>query len=425
MKTRHIGIGRKTIILSVAAALGIGSASGAAAQEPSVPDGYYNAVLDWWEIKQNALFVNSGYPTWVGGIQQALVQGAVYDAVNGISGTYEPYLGTPRSADRNDSPDAAAATAAYRVLVTLLPDQRPDLEAKYAESLAKIPDGTAKEGGIVVGAEAAAAMLRARANDGRWGDLEWVVGTEPGQWRPTPPNFAIDQFAWVAKVRPFLIPSVEQFRAAGPHPLTSVEYAADFNEIKTIGSRTSDTRTPDQTEAARYWHTPPWGSIVRSLVESGRISGTGMARLFAMIALGTADTTMLCFDGKYRWSFWRPITAIREAAADGNPNTAPDPAWTPLIDTPIHPEHPSGHTCSSGSITNSLRLFFGRDDLPFSAFSFGSMTTRSFTSLSQAVDEVINARVWAGIHFRRADIIGTNLGKSVTDYMAAHYFRRK
>jgi hypothetical protein len=355
-------------------------------------------------------------------LETAMVQGAVYDAVNAIARTHQPYLVAP-PARRWYSKDAAAATVAYRTLIALLPEQRSDLEPLYEQSLAAIPDGAAKAGGVRVGEKVAEAMLAARENDGRDGPRQPVIGTKPGEWRPTPPAFAIAPTAWIGDVKPFLVPSAEWLRTRGPNRLTSHAYARDFAETKELGSAASATRTPEQTEVALYWDQAPWGDILRSLARSQNLNTADTARLMAMVSLASADATIGCVNDKNYWNWWRPITAIREAETDGNPATTPDPTWTPLIDTPGFPEHPAGHTCGSGAIVGALQNFFGTDRIDFSATSPSSGTIRSFTSFSQALDEAIDSRVWGGIHWRTADVQGAQLGLKIAHWERTHYFK--
>jgi hypothetical protein len=251
-----------------------------------------------------------------------------------------------------------------------------------------------------------------------------VVGTQPGQWRPTPPFFAADG-AWVGHVKPFLIPSASMFRTSGPPALTSRAYARDFNEVKTVGSASSTVRTPDQTQAAIWWHDrhlTEW-EIKRQLATSQRLNTLQTARMFALVDLTEADAGIACFNEKEAWSFWRPVTAVQLADTDGNPQTAADPNWTPLLITPPFPDYTSGHACGTAATMSALAFFFGRDNIAFSAFSIASGTTRHFDSFSQALGELINARVWGGIHFRTADIQGAKIGLEVTGFMAGHYFR--
>jgi PAP2 superfamily len=395
-----------------------------------------DTVTDWNAIATTAIVTTAGQSPHAATPSLAMVQGAVYDAVNAIDGGHRPYLGAP-PADPSDSKQAAAATAAFRVLAGLFPGQLPTLQPLYDASLAAVPDGPAEDGGIAAGEAAAAAMLAARANDGRGGPFVFVFGSEPGDWRPSPPGFGLDPAPWVANVRPFLVPSVEMLRSDPPNPLTSDAYADDFNEVKRLGSIASTTRTADQTEAAIFWQDHGlalWNRVVRALSASHGLGIADNARLFAMMNLAAADGAIGCWHSKYHWRFWRPVMAIREAANDGNPATEADPAWTPLFDpatpqfgsplaNPPFPDHPAGHGCVSGAIVRTLKDFFGTDKTGFSAFSNRTRTTRSFDRLSEALKEVIDARVWGGIHFRTADVQGAVLGKKVAHWLGKHYFQ--
>ncbi len=241
----------------------------------------------------------------------------------------------------------------------------------------------------------------------------------------------------VANVRPFLVPNVEMLRTDGPNALTSAAYAEDFNEVKQLGSRTSTTRTAEQTKIAIFWQTNGafWNSVFRTLATTQGLDTGENARLFAMGNIAAADAYIGCWNDKYYWNFWRPITAIREAATDGNPATEGDPNWTPLFDpatpvpmppplvTPPFPDHPSAHACASSAVLHTLQNFFGTDKIAFSALSNKSLTTRSFDRFSDALKEVIDARVRAGIHFRTADVQGAVLGKKVAHYLQKHSFQ--
>jgi hypothetical protein len=384
-----------------------------------------NAVIVWDMNAQEAIWDIAGQaPQQVSGRSFAMVSGAVYDAVNAIAGTpYEPYLVAPRTRG-TESTDAAVATAAYRVLESLFPDQRKRLRAQYKQYLAGTPGGRSKWAGIKVGERTAAAMIASREDDGSFGDQVWPVGDEPGQWRPTPPDF-LNAAAWFADMTPFLIPDPSGFRTAGPPALTSRTYARDVNEIKRLGSDTSTARTADQTEAARWWHdreSPGW-EIKRQLATTQRLSVLETARLFALGDITGTDAAVACNDDRRFWSFWRPVTAIRLADTDGNPRTVADPDWTPLLVTPPLPEYPSGNTCGNGARMTAYESFFGTDDIAFSGFSVDTGTTRHFSSFSEALAEVIEARIWGGIHFRSADVSGVELGQAVADYVAANHFR--
>ena len=397
-----------------------------------------DTVTDWNGYASTAIVVTGTQPPPAAVLSFAMVQGAVYDAVNAIDRGHRAYLPQPR-ARRSDSKDAAAATAAYRVLVGLFPTQQGTLEPLYDASLAGVADTPpgAKTGGIAAGAAAAATMLAARANDGRNPKPPFnpPVGTTPGTWRPTPPLFQLDPAPWVRNVRPFVVPNVEMLRTPPPNALTSRAYARDFKEIKDVGSLHSTTRTPDETSAAIFWQDHAfalWNRTFRTLAATRQLSIVDSARLFATENLAAADAAIGCWNNKYHWNTWRPITAIREAASDGNRATEADPDWTPLFDpstpvaaapplvTPPFPEYPSGHNCAAGAITQTLRYFFHTDRVAFSASSNKTGTTRSWRTLSDALQENIDARVWAGIHFRTADLAGAALGEKVARYLHRH-----
>jgi hypothetical protein len=385
-----------------------------------------NIVVTWAIRSHIAAYDVARQPPYINGRTFAMVQGAVYDAANAAAGSpYQPYLLSVRGR-HGHSLDAAVATAAYRVLLSIFPGQATTLRAQYDESLAAIRDGRAKRGGIALGEEAAAAMVAARRDDGSDRLATWAVGTEPGQWRPTPPGFT-QEGAHVADVRPFAIRSGADFRTAGPPALGSAAYARDLNEVKALGSATSTVRTQDQTEAAIWWHDrhqTEW-EIKEQLARTQHLSPLQTARMYAMSDVTRADTTIACFTQKRQWSFWRPVTAVQLAGTDGNPATTADPAWTPLLITPPFPDFTSGHACTTSTIMMALRRFFGRDDIAFSAYSADSGTTRHFTSFSQATAEVVEARIWGGVHFRSADVQGVELGDQVARYVLAREFRAR
>jgi len=383
-----------------------------------------DSVTTWNLYATNALITTAGQAPPVSGLHLAMVHGAVFDAVNAIDRGYEGYLLTPRVATPWDNQDAAAATAAYRVLASIVPAQQPVLAAQYAASLAGIPDSSSKTRGIAVGEAAAAAMIAARTNDGRFGAPGFTTGTLPGQWRPVLPSFGNDPNGWIRNVKPFMIESSSQFRSKGPYELTSRKYAKEFDEVKQIGSLSSTTRTSDQTHAARYWAAHAagtWSRVARALSAQQGLSVAENARLFAMLYLTVADTAITVWDDKEYWSFWRPITAIREAAADGNARTQADPGWLPLIDNPPYPDHPSGHSGLSGSVVATFQDFFGTDQIGWTDTNPAGLT-RSFTRFSQAIDELVDARVWSGIHFLNADEQGARIARQVAKWRQQHYF---
>jgi hypothetical protein len=455
---------RTRLITGIAASVLFGVAVAVAGLSTSArgqPAG--NMAIDWNAIASTAIMAappqGAGQPPHAAPLSLAMVQGAVYDAVNAIDGGHQPYLVAP-PATSGASKDAAAATAAFCVLVGssdddptdpcelpgLFPGQFSALKPAYDTSLASVPDGSAKDDGVEVGEAAATAMLTARANDGRFNDFKFTEGFDPGEWRLAPPQgptgiVARDPAPWVGFVKPFLVPNVEMLRSDGPNPLTSAAYAEDFNEIKELGSLTSTKRTADQTAAAIFWQDSGpaiWNRVYRALAVSHGLDIVDGARLFAMTNLAAADGSIGCWNDKAYWSFWRPITAIREAANDGNPATEADPNWLPLFDpsvpvsgaplvTPGFPDHPAGHTCISGATVHALQAFFGTDKVSFTAISNKCLPApcppRSFDRFSDALKEIIGARVWGGIHFRTADVQGAELGKKVVHYMQKHYFQ--
>ncbi len=384
-----------------------------------------DTVTDWNANASNALMTTAAQAPTVSTIHMAMVQGAVYDAVNAIDGQYQPYLYRGRRTGFRASKDAAVATAAYRVLLSIVPTQQAQLEPLYDASLAAVSDPFARAAGISVGEAAAAAMIAARTNDGRFGPPGFPTGTLPGQWRPVLPAFANDPAGWVRNVKPFLVQSASQFGSLAPFPLTSAQYAAEFNEVKSVGSLTSATRTAAQTNAAVYWaENPPrtWGRIIRMLSAQQLLSLEANARLYAMLYTTAADAFITVWTDKAKWGFWRPITAIREADLDGNPATTPDTGWLPLIANPPYPEHPSGHLGLSASFVRTLQEFYGRDDLGWTDTNVGGQTT-TYTSLSSALTEIVNVRVWSGIHFRRADEQSVLVAEGVAGWRRAHYFQ--
>lgn len=408
----------------------------------AAPRAATDTVRDWNLYAASALsnlptalvMPGAGQTPPVTALHLAMVQGAVYDAVNGIEGGYQPYLAGLPTAPRNASPDAAAATAAHHVLVglesggvpLLAQPVRDWLDAAYATSLAGIPGGPAKVGGIAVGAAAADAMLRLRATDGRYGPFRFTPGMEAGQWRPELPPFLNDPFAWVARVHPFMLTSQDQFLTRGPDPLRSKPYLKDFKEVKELGSASSRTRTDEQTAIALFYTDHAlalWNRGFRAIAEQERLTTAEEARLFAMLNLAAADALIGCWDDKAHWSFWRPINAIRHAETDPSPATEPDPDWTPLVPTPPYPYHSSGYNCVSSAIVHTAQDFFRTDKIHFTLHNIPRNEDRTYDRFSSALDDIIDARVWAGIHFRNADLQGFGLGKDVAHWLKNHYFR--
>ncbi|MEO6582655.1 MAG: vanadium-dependent haloperoxidase [Sphingomicrobium sp.] len=379
-------------------------------------------------------------------VHLAIVQGAVYDAVNAIKGGHDPYLKGLKAAT-SASKGAAASTAAHHVLIGLV-NQAPTtaaltgavktaikarLDTEYASSLAEIAEGQAKAKGINVGAAAAAAMLANRQNDGRFGTGGFPVGSGAGEWRPVGPGFVNDPNGWVRNVRPFTLPSSGYFHTSGPAALNSTQYTADFNEVKSLGRATGSTRTAPQTELA-YWTAPHpvpmLYAAMRHVAASKALTITEQARFHAMTSITGADTLINCFAEKARHGFWRPTTAIQLAGTDGNAATDADATWTALLPVPPYPDEPSGANCAYSGVMNSAKAFFGSDDAEFDIASPGAGTvggvstasSRHYTHFTDVIPDVIESRILLGFHFRRGDVNGALLGESVAGYVDSHFF---
>ena len=420
-----------------------------------------NEVTDWNEMLFRASVAASASPLNMSR-HSALVQAAVFDAVNGIEKRYTPIDVDP-TGPGNASRRAAAVQAAYAILVRLYglggvfapPNQQPTLDARRTASLTDIradESAAAVDSGITWGQTVADAIWAWRLTDGfSLAAPIWTGSTLLGQWRPTPnapyPGTSTNGVGYpqFSSMVPWAIESPWQFRPDGPPKLTSPQYARDFNETKSKGSLTSATRTPDETVAAWFWQIGTasylWNHVAVSLVDErhderhddgddrGARHGAHdrlleNARLFAALDVAMADAAIGCWDAKYAYNFWRPITAIRETADDNNPATTPDPTFTPLFSTPAHPDYPSGHSCVSGAAAAILANEFGRHARFEMQTDLLIGVTRSFHGFAQALEEMKDARINAGIHFRTATEDGTTLGAAVGEYVLDHKFQR-
>jgi hypothetical protein len=392
-----------------------------------------DSVTDWDQIAAAAL-QSPGTATPPGAGQGApsiahlaMVHAAIYDAVNAIAGGHDPYVSSP-PAQPWYSQDAAVAAAAHYVLINGglgIPAARlTTINTAYQAALDSIPPGPAKDGGIATGEAAAVALLAARAGDGRFGAFRFTIGTLPGEWRPT--SGVNDPFAWLKDVRPFVLRKPDLFRARAPHGLRTRAYAVDFNEVKTLGSAASSVRTTDQTASAQYWGLTNATGTISSILRSIAIGQGGTladhARLLARAYTNAADALIVTWRDKARYSFWRPVTAIHEAASDGNDATQADSGWTSLIVAPPYPDHPSGLAALGCSVADTMQHFYGRDQATFSGTTPGGVT-RTFTSFSDVCSDIVDARVWSGIHFRFADEEGAKIGRRVSHWGNRHAFR--
>ena len=350
----------------------------------------------------------------------AIVHAAIFDAVNAIDRRYTPYA-VDVKAPAGASIAAAAAAAGHGALIRLYPAQKAVFDAALTASLAKIAEGQPKVDGITVGQAVAENLVALRSQDGADQKADYVADQRPGIWQPTPPAFAPALLPHWSAVKPFIIKRADQFKVADPLPLNSEAYVKELNEVKRMGGRHSSARTADQTAAASWSPVPPavlWNAAARAAATAKGNSLLENARLFALLNLAGVDAYIAGYDVKYKHKLWRPVTAIRNAAAIGNPALTPDPNWEPLIVTPPHPDYISGHCVTAGAAERVLQSFFGSDAVNVSIiFPANVGVTRSFTSFSQIAQELGDARIWGGVHTRTADVQGDVLGKQVGDYV--------
>lgn len=404
-----------------------------------------NTVARWDEIAQNTVVASGAFQN-EGLVYMAYVSAAVYDAATSIEGGYEPY-GSRIAAPEGASTDAAVVEAAYRTLAAYFPSPRPaaapDLEALHAQALAALPEGQAKNDGIAVGAAAANQIISLRAGDGRL----TPIGTSspfsptpgPAVWRRTPPAFAPPQTPWVGAVRPFVLQSGDQFLPAPPPPLSSRAWARAFAEIKAYGGATSSARTSEQTDIARFWSTnviAQYNQALRDLAAGRGLSLLETARLMAVVNIVGADTQISVMNAKYRYAFWRPVTAIDPAAvsagdggpvpgfSDGNRSTVEEPGWRPLLTTPNHPEYPAAHGSLTSAMAEVFSEFLGthRIELTVTGTTVPTMSTRYFEHARDLRKEIVDARLWGGLHYRFSSMAGVALGRHVARYDLDHAF---
>ena len=387
-----------------------------------------NIVVDW-----NAIAIAAAGAAGQSALLQertfAITSVAVSDAVNAITRKYARY-GSRLTPPAGASTTAAAVGAAYRALTQLLPSQKQFLDTMLAQSLLKF-GVNAGDPGMVFGEAVADELIAMRAADGAaLAQYPYTAPNAgaPGVWVPTPPAFATALLPGWGSVQPWVLEAAAQFRPDGGLDLTTDRYARDVNEVKEIGALNSATRTAEQTNIARFWLASAaliWNPVLRQLARGLGLDESEAARDFALLNVAGADARIACWDAKYAFNFWRPVTAIQRAGEDGNPATEADPGWTPLVATPNFPEYVSGHTTVSGAMATILRVLFGDD--PGVGYTATSPTNpgfeRHWTTFSEGVREVIDARVYSGIHFRSSDERGAKLGRQVARFAATHAFR--
>lgn len=388
-----------------------------------------NVILQWNRVLQETIRTPGQHPATIFPVRSfAMMHAAMFDAVNSIDGTYTPYL-TSVPGRKQASVDAAAAKAARDVLVALYPTRQNVFDAELNNSLSGISSSRAWQS-VRIGEIAAERLLAARANDG-WNAPApvYVLPLTPGNWQPAPAPAGFTQFPAVV---PFALSSSTQFAPKPPPALTSEEYAASFNEVKELGSATSQTRTADQTKVAQLWanvNTPTtvwfvWNNVARTVAIERNATTVENARLFALLNISFHDALQTTMTSKFVHGMWRPVTAIRRADEDGNPATAPDPNWTSLIGNPPYPSYAGNHAAIGTSQATILALFFGRDDIPFQhTWEGAGGATRSYAGFTAMANEEERSRVWGGIHFTFDQTAGQSAGRNVANYVFQNFMR--
>jgi PAP2 superfamily len=381
-----------------------------------------DVIVDWNE-KAVDFIVSHKMPPPPAERLLAMTHAAMFDAVNSIEHKYLPYL-TELPASATASKEAAAASAAGTVLAGANPAAQAELNAVLAAYLTAIPDSDAKAEGVKLGEMVAAKMLAARADDGANAPDVYRPRTTPGVYVPTTTPLAAH---WPG-VKPFALTSASQFRPPAPIDLKSTEWAANYNEIKELGGSASTRRSVRQTEDARFWLAIDgrvYYPLIRTLAAEKKLSLIECARLFALTAVARADALIAVFDAKYHYEFWRPVTAIRNGDIDGNPATERDAAWQPFDATPMHPEYPCAHCIESAALAGVVQTVFGTADIP--EVSITSPTApgviHHWTNVQAFANEVAQARIWAGFHYRFSTKIGQDMGYKIGEYVVKNFMQ--
>src|SRR5262245_26765384 len=393
-----------------------------------------DVVIQWTNLLLDAARAR-GQGTQVTARNVAILEAAVYDSVNAVDRGHAVYHVNAQP-PAGTSAEAAAAQAAHDVAVSLY-NRAAEIalfDQTLAANLAAIPDGQPEDDGIALGRFVAGEILAWRRTDGANAVVPYTPGSDPGDWQPTPPTFGNAVTPQWPYVTPFAMTTGSQFRPGPPPALTSADYTEAFQEVKALGGNGTTTpseRTPEQTEIARYWaqgsgtSTPVgyWNHVAETVAAAAGNSLAENARLFALLNVTMADSGIATFDAKYAYNFWRPVTAIRAADTDGNPDTSADPAWTPLLVTPLHPSYVAFHACISESAAQALATFFGTDHVSFTATSESLPgVKRSYQKFTEASHEAGVSRIYGGIHWRFDVTAGRKMGRELGEYVAANYF---
>ena len=378
-----------------------------------------------WNRTAGDIIVDSGMGPLPADRALAILHGAVYEAVNAITRRY-PASGSGLKASPDASIDAAVAAASRTALAQLVPIRKEAIDAVYQSALAALEESPAKSRGVAVGNEAAAIVLAMRAEDGATTEEEYRPHTSAGKYVPT----VIPEAPHWLRIKPWLMDSPSRFRPGPPPELTSERWARDYNEVRMLGAKHSKHRSATQTEIARFWEEvmpPIYHGLVRSVAEVPGRDVTRNARLFAAVTQATNDALIAVFDAKYHYGFWRPVTAIRNGDIDGNEATERDPSWVPFVETPMHPEYPCAHCIVSGAVGAVLKAEVGADPLPTltTTSKAAGGVTRSWTTIDDFVQEIANARIYDGVHYRNSGEVGTAMGKQIGELAARKYLQSR
>jgi hypothetical protein len=381
---------------------------------------FANVITDWDEkaivvVTPMASLGNTS--PYIAQRMMGMVHVAMFDAVNSIERRYRPYL-LQLPADSATSKEAAAAAAAAAVLATIDEKTASEMKVALANYLAPLPDGATKSDGVMLGEAVAKKMLEVRANDGSDAPDAYRPRTTPGVYVPT----AIPISSMWPNMKPFVLNNPSQFRPGPPVSLESKEWAMDYNELKDSGGKISAKRTAQQAEIARFWLVGPpvaYHPFVRKLVIAKQMNVVDSARLMALVSIGLTDAIIAVLDAKYHFNFWRPITAIRNGDNDGNQATDREATWQPIASTPMHPEYPCAHCIQSGSVAGVIKAALGTAEIPEIAMTSPTAPgiTRRWTNMTAFTEEVANARVWAGFHYRFSTRVGTQMGYEIGEYV--------
>ena len=386
----------------------------------AAPSAFASVITDWDDkalVAVTPMASLGGTNPYMAQRMMAMVHAAMFDAVNSIERRYRPYL-AQLPAEPTTSKEAAAAAAAAAVLTTIDGKTAGGRKVALASYLASIADGVAKSDGVRLGEAVAAKVLEARANDGSDAPDAYRPRTTPGVYVPT----AITISSMWPNMKPFAIANPSQFRPGPPISLESKEWATDYNELKDYGGQTSAKRTAQQTEIARFWLVGPpaaYHPFVRQLVTAKQMDVVESARFMALVALGINDAIIAVLDAKYHYNFWRPVTAIRNGDIDGNSATDREATWQPIANTPMHPEYPCSHCIQSGTVAGVVKAVLGTVEIPEIAMTSPTApgVTHRWSDMKTYTEEVANARIWAGFHYRFSTRVGTDMGYQIGEYV--------